>query len=179
MRSVRARAALGATVVVAVALIGAGLAVLLVLRANLTDQAGLQAEVAAREVAGQLALDVPVDRLDLPDEEEHPVQVTDEDGRLVAVSKDLKAINGTGTDRVTPIRPSHRRAPAPTTTVTTTAAATATAARTAATTTRPGTSLPAAKSPPTTRTSPTAPPPSTATRPTTASPRSPRPPAPV
>ncbi|MGW0690265.1 MULTISPECIES: HAMP domain-containing sensor histidine kinase [unclassified Streptomyces] len=102
MRSVRARAALGATVVVAVALIGAGLAVLLVLRANLTDQAGLQAEVAAREVAGQLALDVPVDRLDLPDEEEHPVQVTDEDGRLVAVSKDLKAITGTGTDRVTP-----------------------------------------------------------------------------
>lgn len=178
MRSVRARAALGATVVVAVALIGAGLAVLLVLRANLTDQAGLQAEVAAREVAGQLALDVPVDRLDLPDEEEHPVQVTDEDGRLVAVSKDLKAITGTGTDRVTPIRPSHRRAPGPTTTATTTAA-TATAARTAATTTRPGTILAAAKSPPTTRTSPTAPPPSTATRPTTASPRSPRPPAPV
>ncbi|MFB6705808.1 ATP-binding protein [Streptomyces sp. NPDC056333] len=105
MRSVRARAALGATVVVAVALIGAGLAVLLVLRANLTDQAGLQAEVAAREVAGQLALDVPVGRLDLPDEEEHPVQVTDEDGRPVAVSKDLEAITGTGTDRVTPHAP--------------------------------------------------------------------------
>lgn len=102
MRSVRARAALGATVVVAVALIGAGLAVLLVLRANLTDQAGLQAEVAAREVAGQLALDVPVHQLDLPDAEEHPVQVIDEDGRLVAVSDDLVAITGTGTDRVKP-----------------------------------------------------------------------------
>lgn len=102
MRSVRARAALGATVVVAVALIGAGLAVLLVLRANLTDQAGLQAEVAAREVAGQLALDVPVQQLDLPDAEEHPVQVTDEDGRLVAVSKDLVAVTGTGTARVGP-----------------------------------------------------------------------------
>ncbi|MET7544811.1 HAMP domain-containing sensor histidine kinase [Streptomyces sp. NPDC005500] len=102
MRSVRARTALGATVVVAVALIGAGLAVLLVLRANLTDQAGLQAEVAAREVAGQLALDVPVHQLDLPDAEEHPVQVTDEDGRLVAVSEDLVAITGTGTDRVEP-----------------------------------------------------------------------------
>ncbi|GAA3476403.1 HAMP domain-containing sensor histidine kinase [Streptomyces yanii] len=101
MRSVRARAAAGATVVVAVALIGAGIAVLLVLRANLTDQAGLQAEVAAREVAGQLALDVPYGRLDLPDEEEHPVQVTDEDGRLVAASKDLQAVSGTGTDRVT------------------------------------------------------------------------------
>ncbi|MFE4332044.1 sensor histidine kinase [Streptomyces sp. NPDC056831] len=102
MRSVRARAALGATVVVAVALVGAGLAVLLVLRANLTDQAGLQAEVAAREVAGQLALDVPYDRLEMREEEDHPVQVTDEDGRVVAVSKDLKAISGTGTDQVEP-----------------------------------------------------------------------------
>ncbi|MER6103462.1 HAMP domain-containing sensor histidine kinase [Streptomyces sp. NPDC001832] len=102
MRSVRARAALGATVVVAVALIGAGLAVLLVLRANLTDQAGLQAEVVAREVAGQLALDVPYDQLETHDEEDHPVQVTDEDGRVVAVSKDLQAISGTGTDQVTP-----------------------------------------------------------------------------
>ncbi|MFE3145173.1 ATP-binding protein [Streptomyces sp. NPDC059218] len=102
MRSVRARAALGATVVVALALIGAGLSVLLVLRANLTDQAGLQAEVVAREVAGQLALDVPYDRLETRDEEDHPVQVTDEDGRVVAVSKDLRAISGTGTDRVTP-----------------------------------------------------------------------------
>ncbi|TXS06282.1 sensor histidine kinase [Streptomyces sp. col6] len=100
MRSVRARAALGATVVVALALGAAGLAVLLVLRANLTDQAGLQAEVAAREVAGQLALGVPYADLDTGDEEEHPVQVTDEDGRVVAVSKDLEAISGTGTDRV-------------------------------------------------------------------------------
>ncbi|MFC9751903.1 ATP-binding protein [Streptomyces sp. NPDC056921] len=103
MRSVRARAALGATVVVALALIGAGLSVLLVLRVNLTDQAGLQAEVVAREVAGQLALDVPYDRLEMRDEEDNPVQVTDEDGRVVAVSKDLRAISGTGTDRVTPV----------------------------------------------------------------------------
>ncbi|MFG3135554.1 ATP-binding protein [Streptomyces sp. NPDC048211] len=103
MRSVRARAALGATVVVALALAAAGLAVLLVLRANLTGQAGLQAEVAAREVAGQLALNVPYDELRTGDEEDHPVQVTDEDGRVVAVSEDLEAISGTGTDRVTPL----------------------------------------------------------------------------
>ncbi|MFJ2570837.1 sensor histidine kinase [Streptomyces halstedii] len=102
MRSVRARAALGATLVVAVALVAAGLAVLLVLRSNLTDRAGLEAEVAAREVAGQLALDVPYARLDLGDEETHPVQVTDERGRVVAVSDDLEAITGTGTARVTP-----------------------------------------------------------------------------
>ncbi|WP_328905936.1 ATP-binding protein [Streptomyces sp. NBC_00234] len=103
MRSVRARAALGATLVVAVALIAAGLAVLLVLRANLTDRAGLEAEVTAREVAGQLALDTPYDELGLEDEDDHPVQVTDEDGRLVAVSKDLEAVSGTGTEQVRPV----------------------------------------------------------------------------
>ncbi|MEV8455419.1 HAMP domain-containing sensor histidine kinase [Streptomyces sp. NPDC052095] len=106
MRSVRARAALGATAVVALALVGAGIAVLLVLRAHLTGQAGLQAEVVAREVAGQLALGVPYDGLETRDEEDHPVQVTDDEGRVVAVSKDLRAISGTGTDRVVPVRPS-------------------------------------------------------------------------
>ncbi|MFI1222161.1 MULTISPECIES: ATP-binding protein [unclassified Streptomyces] len=103
MRSVRARAALGATLVVAVALVAAGLAVLLVLRANLIDQADLQAEVAAREVAGQLATDTPYDELELDDEEDHPVQVTDEEGRVVIVSQDLRAVTGTGTSGVTPV----------------------------------------------------------------------------
>ncbi|WP_098892699.1 sensor histidine kinase [Streptomyces sp. or3] len=102
MRSVRARAAIGATLVVAVALVAAGLAVLLVLRANLIDQADLQAEVAAREVAGQLVTGTPYDELELDDEEDHPVQVTDEEGRAVVVSKDLRAITGTGTSGVTP-----------------------------------------------------------------------------
>ncbi|WP_097869664.1 sensor histidine kinase [Streptomyces sp. rh34] len=103
MRSVRARAAIGATLVVAVALVAAGLAVLLVLRANLIDQADLQAEVAAREVAGQLATDTPYAELDMDDEEDHPVQVTDEEGRVVIVSKDLRAVTGTGTSGVTPV----------------------------------------------------------------------------
>ncbi|MFE7366204.1 sensor histidine kinase [Streptomyces anulatus] len=103
MRSVRARAAIGATLVVAVALVAAGLAVLLVLRANLIDQADLQAEVAAREVAGQLATGTPYDELELDDEEDHPVQVTDEEGRTVVVSKDLRAVTGTGTSGVTPV----------------------------------------------------------------------------
>lgn len=103
MRSVRARAAIGATLVVAVALVAAGLAVLLVLRANLTDQADLQAEVAAREVAGQLATGTPYDELELDDEEDHPVQVTDEEGRAVVVSKYLQAVTGTGTSGVTPV----------------------------------------------------------------------------
>ncbi|WP_426498776.1 ATP-binding protein [Streptomyces sp. D54] len=103
MRSVRARAAIGATLVVAVALVAAGLAVLLVLRANLIDQADLQAEVAAREVAGQVATGTPYDELELDDEEDHPVQVTDEEGRVVIVSKDLRAVTGTGTSGVTPV----------------------------------------------------------------------------
>ncbi|WP_327435755.1 HAMP domain-containing histidine kinase [Streptomyces sp. NBC_01201] len=103
MRSVRARAALGATLVVAVALTAAGLAVLLVLRGNLTDRAGLEAEVAAREVAGQLALGATYAELELGDEETHPVQVTDEEGRVVAVSKDLEAVSGTGTAEVDPV----------------------------------------------------------------------------
>ncbi|MFD5984191.1 ATP-binding protein [Streptomyces cyaneofuscatus] len=103
MRSVRARAAIGATLVVAVALVAAGLAVLSVLRTNLIDQADLQAEVAAREVAGQLALDTAYADLDLDDEEDHPVQVTDEEGRVVFVSKGLRAISGTGSTGVSPV----------------------------------------------------------------------------
>ncbi|NEE30979.1 two-component sensor histidine kinase, partial [Streptomyces sp. SID7982] len=102
MRSVRARAALGATLVVAVALIGAGLAVLLVLRDNLIGQADLQAEVAARDVAGQLATGTAYDDVELDDEEDHPVQVVDEEGRVVLVSKDLRALTGTGATGVTP-----------------------------------------------------------------------------
>ncbi|MGW4627001.1 ATP-binding protein [Streptomyces rubiginosohelvolus] len=103
MRSVRARAALGATLVVAVALIAAGLAVLLVLRDNLIGQADLQAEVAARDVAGQLATGTAYDDVELDDEEDHPVQVVDEEGRVVIVSKDLRAVTGTGATGVTPV----------------------------------------------------------------------------
>ncbi|BFO15358.1 hypothetical protein SHKM778_17460 [Streptomyces sp. KM77-8] len=49
--SVRARATLGATLVVAVALVAAGTAVLLSLRSNLIGEAGTQAERSARAVA--------------------------------------------------------------------------------------------------------------------------------
>ncbi|MEU9121900.1 HAMP domain-containing sensor histidine kinase [Streptomyces sp. NPDC048506] len=92
--SVRARAAAGATVVVALALIAAGTAVLLVLRGNLQEQAGLQAEVAAREVAAQIATGTPYARLDLPDGDEHPVVVTDAHGRVLAVGDDVRAVDG-------------------------------------------------------------------------------------
>ncbi|MBT2493199.1 HAMP domain-containing histidine kinase [Streptomyces sp. ISL-96] len=96
--SVRARAALGATVVVAVALVAAGLAVLLVLRANLIDQADLQAEVDAQNVASQVAVGRPYGDLEWPDG--RPVQVVGEDGQVLAVSEDLEAIQGAGSSGV-------------------------------------------------------------------------------
>ncbi len=100
--SVRARATLGASLVVALALVAAGAAVLFSLRANLTGQADGRADAAAREVAAQLVADRPYDDLDLPDADESPVQVVDEDGKVVAAGEDLERISGTGTDAVRP-----------------------------------------------------------------------------
>ncbi|MEV0641939.1 HAMP domain-containing sensor histidine kinase [Streptomyces sp. NPDC050619] len=102
--SVRSRATLAATLVVAVALVAAGAAVLLSLRSNLTDQADTQAERSARSIASYLALEKPFDKLPL-DEDEEPVQVVDENGTLVAASEDLRRISGTGSDQVRPQAP--------------------------------------------------------------------------
>lgn len=105
LSSVRARTTLGATAVVAAALVVAGLAVVLLLRANLAGKTDLEAEVAARNVASQLASGVRYADLDLPDGAEHPVQVVDEDGRVLAASEDLEAISGTGASGVRPVPP--------------------------------------------------------------------------
>ncbi|MEU6255097.1 HAMP domain-containing sensor histidine kinase [Streptomyces sp. NPDC047043] len=99
--SVRARATLAATLVVAVALVAAGAAVLLSLRSNLLGQAGTQAERTARSVATDLAVGKRYDELSL-DGDEEPVQVVDANGTLVAVSEDLERISGTDTDAVKP-----------------------------------------------------------------------------
>ncbi|MEU1147228.1 HAMP domain-containing sensor histidine kinase [Streptomyces sp. NPDC005863] len=111
--SVRARATLGASLVVALALVAAGAAVLLSLRANLTDQAGSRADSAARKVASQLVAGRPYDDLDLPDDEDSPVQVVDDKGRLVAASDDLQKISGTGVDAVKPVPAPPTRPSAP------------------------------------------------------------------
>ncbi|MFI5568932.1 sensor histidine kinase [Streptomyces sp. NPDC051740] len=103
--SVRARATLGATLVVAVALVAAGTAVLLSLRSNLIGEAGTRAEQSARAVASELAARTPYDRLSGLDGEDRPVQIVDEDGRLVAASEDLERITGTATTDVTPRSP--------------------------------------------------------------------------
>ncbi|MFI0775203.1 sensor histidine kinase [Streptomyces sp. NPDC021212] len=99
--SVRARAALGATVVVAVALVAAGLAVLRVLQGNLVDQAGLHAQVEAREVASKIAAGTGYRELDLDDDT--PVQVVDDERRVRAVSEDLQAVTGTASPSVRPV----------------------------------------------------------------------------
>ncbi|MDN0195808.1 HAMP domain-containing sensor histidine kinase [Streptomyces sp. S.PNR 29] len=99
--SVRARATLGATLVVAVALVAAGAAVLLSLRSNLLGEAGTQAERSARTVAADLAAGTPYGKLSL-DTDDGPVQIVDDGGTLVAVSEDLERISGTSTDRVKP-----------------------------------------------------------------------------
>ncbi|MBJ6614690.1 cell wall metabolism sensor histidine kinase WalK [Streptomyces sp. I4(2020)] len=100
--SVRSRATLGATLVVAVALVAAGTALLLSLRANLTGEAGTRAERSAQAVASELAARTPLDKLSGLDAEDTPVQIVDEDGVLLAASEDLERISGTGTSEVTP-----------------------------------------------------------------------------
>ncbi|MGA5144806.1 sensor histidine kinase [Streptomyces griseoincarnatus] len=100
--SVRSRATLGATLVVAVALVAAGTALLLSLRANLTGEAGTRAERSAQAVASELAARTPLDKLSGLDAEDTPVQIVDEEGVLLAASADLERISGTGTSEVTP-----------------------------------------------------------------------------
>ncbi|MFI0450750.1 sensor histidine kinase [Actinomadura sp. 6N118] len=103
--SVRARTTVFATAVVAVALVITGLAVVLLLRTSLDRQSDLQAEVTAREVASELAAGVPYAQLDVPDGDEHPVQVVDSSGRVVAAGEDLSAISGVDSPAVKPISP--------------------------------------------------------------------------
>ncbi|GAA1578007.1 HAMP domain-containing sensor histidine kinase [Actinomadura kijaniata] len=90
--SVRARTTLAATAVVAVALVAVGVAVVWLLQAELTRNAAVRAEVAAREVATRIAAGTPFGGLDLPDADEQPVQVVDDDGRVRAASEGLRDV---------------------------------------------------------------------------------------
>ncbi|MFD5813023.1 sensor histidine kinase [Streptomyces sp. NPDC127038] len=94
---------LWATAVVTVALVGAGIAVLASLRVNLTEQAQGEANDTARRIALGVATWRGGDaRLVLPEgaREGVPVQVTDEQGRLLAVGGGLESISGTGVTAV-------------------------------------------------------------------------------
>ncbi|MFF6961627.1 ATP-binding protein [Streptomyces sp. NPDC008317] len=120
--SVQAKTVLGATAVVTVAMVAAGIAVLLSLGANLTEQAQSQANDTARRVAVTVATrkaDAALySGLALPDDA--PVQVTTTDGRLLAASRTLEKISGTGVPDVRP----RGSAPEPTPTVSPTSAPT-------------------------------------------------------
>ncbi|MYZ37717.1 MULTISPECIES: HAMP domain-containing sensor histidine kinase [unclassified Streptomyces] len=110
--SVRARTALGATAVVAVVLVAAGIAVLLPLHANLTDQADQQADSAARDFALDIASKVPARSsyadLGLPETGKQPMQrisgtgspvvwiERDPDSQVIAESDDDDGGHGKG-----------------------------------------------------------------------------------
>jgi signal transduction histidine kinase len=93
--SVRARATVGATLVVAVALVAAGLLVTTMLRDNLYGRAELSAEVNARSVAGQLASGTAPSAIELPDDDQL-VQIVDANGAVAAASEDLEGAAAIG-----------------------------------------------------------------------------------
>ncbi len=88
--SVRARTTAAATLVMAVFLVAAGAAVLTVLHRNLVDSAGLQAEVTAREVAGEVTLGTPYSALRLPESVAQPVQVVSAENAVLAAGRPLR-----------------------------------------------------------------------------------------
>ncbi|QPP06504.1 HAMP domain-containing histidine kinase [Streptomyces bathyalis] len=96
MRSwpVRTRAALGATLVVAIALVAAGIAVVGVLRDGLAGNARLQAEATARQVAAQVsdvdASSVGEDVDGLDGDSDEPVQVIGPGGRVLGAGETLR-----------------------------------------------------------------------------------------
>nr|WP_079132055.1 HAMP domain-containing sensor histidine kinase [Streptomyces nanshensis] len=91
--SVRTRAALGATLVVAVALVAAGFAVVAVLRDGLAGNARLQAESTARGVAAEVS-DVDARGVGgvegLETDEDEPAQVVGPGGRVLGASETLR-----------------------------------------------------------------------------------------
>ncbi|WP_304608862.1 sensor histidine kinase [Glycomyces amatae] len=93
--SVRARTTVGATAVVAVALVAAGFLVVTLLRDNLYGRAELTAEVSARSIAGQLASGTAPTALELPDDDEL-AQIVDANGDVVAASEDLVGLGALG-----------------------------------------------------------------------------------
>jgi signal transduction histidine kinase len=93
--SVRARTTVGATVVVAIALVVAGFLVVALLRDNLYSRTELTAEVGARSIAGQIASGTAPSALELPDDDEL-AQVVEVNGGVVAASEDLVGLGAIG-----------------------------------------------------------------------------------
>jgi signal transduction histidine kinase len=99
-RSIRVRTTVGATVVVGVALVVAGLLVVLLLRRDLT--AGVDAAATLRVDDLVAALEAGTDPAALVegDDDEALVQIVTEDGQVVAASEDLEGAGPLATEEV-------------------------------------------------------------------------------
>ncbi len=86
----RARTTTAATAVVAVALVAAGLIVLVVLRDNLVESASTQAEHTARDIADRIGRGTDLATLRFPDPDDEPVQIVAPDGRVLAADDELR-----------------------------------------------------------------------------------------
>lgn len=86
----RARTTTAATAVVAVALVAAGLIVLVVLRDNLVESASTQAEHTARDIADRIGRGTDLAALRFPDPDDEPVQIVAPDGRVLAADDELR-----------------------------------------------------------------------------------------
>ncbi|TDW19148.1 signal transduction histidine kinase [Kribbella kalugense] len=104
--SVPVRAALGATLVVAIALVVTGVALLNLLRHDLADKANAEAAAAAYRAAW--ALQAGVDPSEVA-KSDVPVQIEDDAGRVVAASKNVHQVPGPPPSKANGLRP----APAP------------------------------------------------------------------
>ncbi len=86
----RARTTTAATAVVAVALVAAGLIVLVVLRDNLVESASTQAEHTARDIADRIGRGTDLAAVRFPDPDDEPVQIVAPDGRVLAADEELR-----------------------------------------------------------------------------------------
>ena len=87
--SIRVRTTLGATVVVGVALVVAGVLVVLLLRRDLTASVDATAALRVEDVVTALEAGTDPRALVEGDDDEALVQIVDEGGRVVAASEDL------------------------------------------------------------------------------------------
>jgi signal transduction histidine kinase len=98
--SIRVRTTLGATVVVGVALVVAGVLVVLLLRRDLTAGVDAAADLRAEDLVAALEAGREPASLVAGDDDEALVQIVTEEGRVVAASEDLEDVAALATDEV-------------------------------------------------------------------------------
>ncbi len=98
--SIRVRTSLGATAVVGVALVVAGVLVVLLLRRDLTASVDAAAELRVEDLVAALEAGREPAELVADDDDEVLVQVVAEDGRVLAASEDLEGAGALAGDEV-------------------------------------------------------------------------------